>query len=145
MDESESEQAENEEGDEGEVEECPGARAQARRRATASAHEAALRAAVQTDMAIRAAAAAPGDNVQRRGTKRSAHTAGHDAETTGDIHAAQHDDSARGSAAEETHGPGPPSPGQVELTKPENWASMSKREKCTWKKNRAKHKGNTSP
>jgi hypothetical protein len=33
--------------------------------------------------------------------------------------------------------------GQVELTKPANWGSMSKNAKTNWKQNNAKHKGNT--
>jgi hypothetical protein len=143
MAESESEHAGSEEED---VEECPGARDKARRRAAASTHEAAARAAALAEIATRAAAPAmvPGSNAQRRGTKRSAHAAGHDAETTGDVPAAQRDASARDDgAAEETHGPGAPSSGQVELTKPVNWASMSLSARKHWKKNRGKHNGKT--
>ena len=130
------------EGEDGE--ECPGARDQARRRAAASAHEAAARAAALAEIATKATAAAPGDNAQQRGTKRSAHAAGHDAETIGDATAAQRDASARGAAAaEEIHGPG--APGHVGLEKPENWDSMSQAARKSWKKRRAKYKGNTRP
>jgi hypothetical protein len=40
-------------------------------------------------------------------------------------------------------GNGAASGGQVELKKPANWDSMSQKEKCNWKKRRAKHKRNT--
>jgi hypothetical protein len=45
---------------------------------------------------------------------------GRDAETTGNVTAAQRDAPARGGAAEETYGPDTRSPGQVELIYPEN-------------------------
>ena len=40
---------------------------------------------------------------------------------------------------------GAASGGQVELTKPANWDSMSQAAKKGWKKKRAKHKGGTFP
>ena len=40
-------------------------------------------------------------------------------------------------------GSGATSGGQVELTKPANWDSMSKTAKKDWKRKRAKHKGST--
>ena len=145
MAESESEHAESEK--KVEVEERPGARDKARRWAAAVVHEAALCAAALAEMATKAAApaVAPGGNAQQRGTKRSAPTADHDAETTGNETAAQRDAPARSgaTAAEEAYGPGAPSPGQVGLVKPANWGSMSKSAKTQWKQKRAKHKGNT--
>ena len=99
------------------MEECPGARDQARLRAATLTHEAAARAAALAERATRAAApaVAPGGNAQRRGTKRSAHAVGYDPGTINGVIAAQRDAPARdgGAAAEETHGPGAPSPGQT--------------------------------
>jgi hypothetical protein len=143
--ESDSEQAEKEEEEEEEeVEESPGARGTVKRRAAALAHELALRAAYMADMATRAVASAvaPGGNAQPRGTKRSAHAAGNDAETTGNAYAGQRDALARG--AEESHGRGASSTGPVELTKPLNWDSMSKLAKH-WRKTRAKQKETRDP
>ena len=49
---------------------------------------------------------------------------------------------ARAASAEETRGSGASVPGQVELTKPEHWDSMSRAAKKHWKKLREKHKQN---
>jgi hypothetical protein len=50
---------------------------------------------------------------------------------------------AAAAVAQAMPGNGAASGGQVELTKPTNWDSMSQRAKKYWKKTRAKHKGNT--
>jgi hypothetical protein len=105
----------------------------------AAAHAAALDVVLPTTLA--AAAAAPeGYNFPRYGAKRSADLAG--IETQRDA-AAQSDAPARAAAAqEETRSPKGPVPGQVELTRPVKWTSMSRSTNKNWKTFSVHSRGN---